>query len=132
LKLFLTTFRKTKKYQVMKSIESSRNQAKSYLIHLLNGNQLMSQQLLEGLVQQIPIYIIKMESALNENNIDIAAEYASKIKSAFALLRSTDLEMAYENAFNSEDNKELHILKDRINVLKLQSFEFLNNLTAAA
>jgi len=116
----------------MKSIESSRNQAKSYLIHLLNGNQLMSQQLLEGLVQQIPIYIIKMESALNENNIDIAAEYASKIKSAFALLRSTDLEMAYENAFNSEDNKELHLLKDRINVLKLQSFEFLNNLTAAA
>jgi hypothetical protein len=116
----------------MKQAETTKNQAQNYLFHLLNGNSLLSQELLESIVNQVPIYLINMERCLFENRIDEAAEYASKIKSAFGLLRSNQLVEAYENALNNNTFQQPEAMKKEINDLKKLSFEFLNTLSCVA
>jgi len=116
----------------MKLSETRKNQAKSYLFHLLNGNSILSQELLESVVHQVPIYLVKMETSLHNNRLDEAAEYASKIKSAFSLLRSNQLVEAYENALNENTFQQPQAMKNQIEHLKKLSFEFLKTLSCEA
>ena len=93
---------------------------------------MLSQELLESIVNQIPIYLVKMETSLYNNRLDEAAEYAAKIKSAFALLRSNQLVTAYENALNENAFQQPIAMKKQIEDLKKLSFDFLKALSCEA
>jgi hypothetical protein len=116
----------------MRPVETRKNQAKSYLFHLLNGNSILSQELLESIVNQIPVYLLKMETCLYDNRLDEAAEYASKIKSAFGLLRSNQLVAAYETALNENAFQQPIAMKKQIEDLKKLSFDYLKTLSCEA
>jgi len=117
---------------LMGQTETTKIKAQSYLFHLLNGNSMLSKELLQSIVVQIPIYLVKMETCLYNNRLDEAAEYAAKIKSAFHLLRSNQLVEAYERALNENAFQQPEAMKKLIADLKKQSFEFLSSLSCAA